>query len=232
MLDQFQAAELQENSWTRLQIIAAQAAEYEKDSQAAIQKYGQALGAKDLGIKTEAYHRRAKVFERVNIDEALAHYNEGIDLLEKSPFTNRLRLLQMYIDRAWIFIEQRPDLDKAAATLRRADTLIDRRHLPEWADLHNCWGELFQYKKKFKDAIKYRFRAWLAAQELKDVQGMIKFAHNLGVDYTKNTGPDHPFAQVAIERSPYSTCHSDFGQNLAPTLRDSDQSRNDKCAKG
>ena len=40
----------------------------------------------------------------------------------------------------------------------------------------------------------------------------------------------HAKAQVAIERSPYSTCHSDFGQNLAPTLRDSDQSRNDKCA--
>ncbi|MGB0385575.1 MAG: tetratricopeptide repeat protein [Ardenticatenaceae bacterium] len=201
MVDEFQPAELPNNSWARLQIIAGQTAEFMADLDTALEKYRKALAAKEVRTKAEAYYRRAKLFELKNIDEALAHYNMAIDLLEESRPTDRMLLAQIYISSSWIFIEVRPDLDEAAATLRRAEALIDRPHLAAWADLHNGWAELFQRKEKLEDAIKYRFRAWLAAHELQDIERMIKFAHNLGVDYTYNSQYKNALKYLKISRT-------------------------------
>ncbi|MGB0383993.1 MAG: tetratricopeptide repeat protein [Ardenticatenaceae bacterium] len=185
LLEQFQPAELSNESWAQLNIVAGQAAEFMGDSEQALQKYGKALAAKNLRTKANAYYLRAKVFGPINIDEALAHYNMGIDLLQQSSSPERLLIGQMYVHRAWTFIQQRQDLDAAATDLTHAQALIDRGDLAEWADLHNAWGGLFWRKKEYQSALEHRLKAWLAANELQDLERRIKIAHNLGINYSR-----------------------------------------------
>ena len=66
MLDEFQPAELRNNSWAQLHLVAGQAAEFMGDLDGALQKYGQALAAKvEKGVFKKVGKGRSLRYELV-----------------------------------------------------------------------------------------------------------------------------------------------------------------------
>jgi len=192
LLKQFRSTELSPSLWSRLKIVAGEVAEFNKDIDTALEEYRQALGAPEIATKARAYYRRAKAFERKNIDESLAHYNYGGQILEQAlqaPENNQnlailsRLLVRMYIDRAWLFIQVRPDLLQAQVDLLRAQALIDPKDRTTWSDLHNSLGEFHNRKGEPKESEQNYWQAWLAANEVQDAQRMSKTAHNLALVY-------------------------------------------------
>ena len=183
LLERFHSAQMSNHLWRRLKLVAGQVAELMADFERALAEYGEALGARQIHIRAEAYYRRAKVFELTkDMSESLAHYTRGIELLEQTN-SDDPQLVNMYIDRAWIFIQIWPDLEQATFNLECAQRLILQKNRAEWVALHNAWAKLLHKKREPESAIKHRWNAWLIAQELQDVNLMINMAHNLGQDY-------------------------------------------------
>ncbi len=199
ILTTFHPSEVSPSAWVRLKIIAGQAAEFMADFESALQEYGHALRANDIQTKAEAYYRRAKVFEHRNIDEALAHYMFGINLLEQTNKPQPL-LPKIYIHQAWIFIQERQDFERAEASLNQAESLIESTNRVDWADLQNAWGGLFYRQGIYQEAVEHRFQGWIAANELGDVARKIKLAHNLGWDYVNLKQYENALHYLKISR--------------------------------
>lgn len=104
------------------------------------------------------------------------------DVIQGDTTLSRL-LVRMYIDRAWLFIQQRPDLRLAQEDLLRAQALIDPSDRTTWSDLHNSLGEFYNRSGKAKESEQNYWQAWLAANEVQDAQRMSKTAHNLALVY-------------------------------------------------
>ncbi|MGB0389056.1 MAG: tetratricopeptide repeat protein [Ardenticatenaceae bacterium] len=182
LLAKFRSAELPDHLWWRLKLVSGQVAEVMADLERALAEYGVALGATEIDIKAEAYYRRAKVLELQNLDEALAHFWRGIELLEQANRHDAL-LIKMYIDSAWIFIQEREDLEQAEKHLKRAEQLIPPQNRRDRVKLHETWATFLFHKREPENALQQRWQAWVIAQELQDTHLMIDTAHNLGVDY-------------------------------------------------
>jgi tetratricopeptide (TPR) repeat protein len=195
LLAAFRPGELTPGLWARLKILAGEIAEFTRNFPAALAEYQQALAAPDLQTKALAYYRRAKAFEQTNSDESLAHYARAVQLLETTTTTltaaERLTLLgNIYIDRAWLQMQVRADLARAETDLLRARTLLDSapalRDQPVWCDLYNALGEFYHRTGKPALAEEHSWQAWLAANEVRDLERMSKTAHNLGLVYMDN----------------------------------------------
>ncbi len=196
LLAQFRYAELTEhpNVWAQLKIVGGRVAEYLEDMETAVTEYGEALSAPDIHTKVEAYYLRAKALQRTNLDESLAHFAYCVDLVERSllshyetPDIALMKLLtRIYIDRSWIFIQERPDWHKAQGDLDRTEQIM-RTIGPEeratWSNLYNARAELAHHMQDPDAAVVYRQQAWLAASETRDIDLMVKTAYNLGRDY-------------------------------------------------
>ncbi len=184
MLAEFRQVEVSETTWIQMKIIAGGLAETMQDVDTAITEYGKALSARDLEVKALAYYRRAKVLESKNLDEALAHYQYCIQLLET---TNKLPALlaKAYIDQAWIYIQERPDLTQARAFLNRAGELVEPADREAWSQLHNAWGDWYYYQQNLREAVEHHQQGWLAANEIQNLELMLNSAHNLGTIYTE-----------------------------------------------
>lgn len=180
------------NVWAELQLIVGQLAETIDDLPAAIEAYGDAISASDLSTKAEAYYRRAKAYQRVDLDECISHYAVCIPLLLRvhadKPLSDELRSLitQMYIDRAWLFINERPDFERADADLLAASEMILTDDSSLWARLYNLRAELANRRGLRDEGIGYRQQAWVASQGSQQVNLMIKMANNLGTDLLWN----------------------------------------------
>ncbi len=220
LLVEFRAAELADsNLWAELKIVDGQVAIYLEDVDTALARYGEALSAPDRRIKALAYCHRAEAFKLKNIDEALAHYHYGIKLLEELNTADPL-LVKTLIELAWIFIQDRQDFPKAAATLQRAEELINLHDRGAWSDLHKAWGELCYRQAKLSEAIDHLLQSWLAANEVQDVDRMIKTAHNLGQFYVEAKQYEHglnylaqsqQLATQAGNRTAEAACHKGMG---------------------
>lgn len=192
----FVASELNADLWARLKILAGELAEFMGNGTAALTEYQQALAAPDRHTKALAYYRRARAFEQSNSDESLAHYARCIQLLEEATpqamtKPDRTTLLcNVYIDRAWLQMQVRNELSRAEADLHRARLLLDRapalRDRPIWSDLHNALGEYYHRCAQPELAVEHSWQAWLAANEVGDLERMSKTAHNLGLVYMDN----------------------------------------------
>ena len=196
LLANFQAAEFvnEPDTWAQIKIVAGKVAEYVKDVDAAISEYGEALAAPNIYTKARAYYLRAKVLEHRNLDECLAHYVYVVDLVERAllseydtPDESLIKLLtRIYIDRAWIYIQERPDWDKAEADLNRTEQIIAviaSLDSATWSDLYNARAGLAFRKGDLKKSITYRLQAWVTAGETQDIELMMKTAYNLGQTY-------------------------------------------------
>jgi tetratricopeptide (TPR) repeat protein len=184
MLAEFRQAELSEATWVQIKIIAGGLAEMMQDVDTAIAEYGKALKAYDLESKALAYYRRARVLESKNLDEALAHYAYCIQLLEASEKLPTL-LAKAYIDQAWIYIQERPDLDLAQRLLERAGSLVEQSDRESWSQLQNAWGDWYFHQERMKEAVERHQQGWLAANEIQNLELMLNSAHNLGTVYTE-----------------------------------------------
>ncbi len=184
ILTEFKRAEITDpNLWARLKIVSGQIAESLENIDEALLEYREALSAPDILTKALAYYRRAKAFRFKNLDEALAHYKHGIKILEEYQPQARV-LVKLYTDRAWIFMQERQDLAQAERDLSRAQTLIERDDWANWADLHNAWGDYHYWQGDNAQALEQRLQAWRAANEVQDVDRMIRTSNNVGQDYT------------------------------------------------
>ena len=96
-------------------------------------------------------------------------------------------LIELYIDRAWISIEARPNFEQAQKDLQRAEELIELigNGRIMFAMLHNAWAGLEMAKGNVDQVIEHQLQAWLAADEAQDIAWMIKTARNLGEDYAE-----------------------------------------------
>ena len=200
LLARFRIGEVAPGVWARLKILAGEIAEFTHHTEIALAEYQQALAAPDPQTKALAYYRRAKAFEQSNSDESLAHYARAIQLLERVTGDEvpasldeaaRLTLLgNVYIDRAWLQMQVRTDLERAEADLLRARTLLDGapalRDRPIWCDLYNALGEFYHRRGQPQAAMEHSWQAWLAANEARDLERMSKTAHNLGLVYMDN----------------------------------------------
>ena len=199
LVGEFQRAELSLDLWARLKIVSGEIAEFSKEIDVALREYQQALAAPDIQIKALAYYRRARAFEHRNVGESLAHYGYAIQLAEdltcnaasmdgKKNVDNRVAkeeklidlLAEMYIGRAWIYIQMQPNPEKAAADLRRAEHLTNENNRTAWADLHNSYGNFYEIEDKLEHATQHYRQAWLAANEIQDLARMTNTSHNLG----------------------------------------------------
>lgn len=185
LVAQFRAVELSPGVWARLKIVAGEIAEFTRDLDSALAEYQQALNAPDLHTKATAYYHRAKAFAHKNIDESLAHYAYGIHLLaqDNGRPENATLLVHMYIQRAWIFIQVRPDLGRAELDLNEARRRIDPADRRLWCDLYNALGEFYHRKGQPEESVQHYWQAWLAANEVRDGERMSQTAHNLGLVY-------------------------------------------------
>lgn len=194
IVSEFERSELSPNLWARLKIVSGEIAEFSKEIDSALAEYQHALAATDLEIKALAYYRRARAFERQNVGESLAHYGYAIRLVEElmrstSPNGTMQKyeqlelmplLAQMYIGRAWIYIQVQPNPEKAKSDLARSEALTDEHNRAAWSDLHNAYGSFFENENDLEHAIQRYRQAWLAANEIQDLARMANTAHNLG----------------------------------------------------
>lgn len=97
------------------QIVALQ------DSTAALLAYTEALSCPDIGLSALAYYRCAKLYQSKDLNEALAYYQRAIERLTPQP--NWL-LAEVLIDRAWLYIQSRPNRAQAEQDLTQAEALI------------------------------------------------------------------------------------------------------------
>lgn len=184
LLATFQPTTITPSTWARLKLLEGQSAEARANLAKATLAYEAALHVEQVVIKAEAHYRLAKILEYRNLDEALVHYERGIELLERTSADNSL-LVKMYIHRSWIFIQDRQDFHRAEANLQRAKLLVDPANREDYSDLYNASGELFHREGKWEYAIEDRLRSWLAAKESNDLTRVVKIGYNLGRDYTE-----------------------------------------------
>ena len=215
----FRQLHLTEMTWIRLKVAAGDVAMLAQDVKTAVVEYGLALGASDPYWKALAYYRRAKAFHSQNLDEAIAHYDFGIHLLAEAESHPSL-LVEMYIDRAWFYMQDRPNLAKAALSLQQAQTSIDKQNRAQWANLHNAWAGLYYFHQDTAQEFYHRQQAWLAANDAQQKSLMIKTAHNLGQAYMRDKAYEQAliylqkaqqFAQQTGDRQKEGMCYKTMG---------------------
>ena len=185
LLGVFRSAELggQNDLWAQLKLLGGEVAESLNNLEGAAEEYRQALRAPDLRLRARAYYRLARLFERSQrLDEALAAYQRGIDLLEAAP--RQPLMATLLIHRAWIFIQSRPDGERARADLSRAESLLQASDLLNWVDLRNAWASYYTHIAGDRaQAVQQRLLCWMLANELGDTEKLLVVTLNLGQDY-------------------------------------------------
>jgi tetratricopeptide (TPR) repeat protein len=161
----------------------------------------------------------------VKIDDAIQHYSTAIDLLSRvlmqGHYPKDSILSKNYIDRAWIYLQNQQDLDKAKADLDAAQRFLDDRDRALISDFHNAmarWAD--QSELDWKTVFDHHQQAWLAAIEAEDVHRQINTGHNLGQDYVWNKDYERGLEQLnqvrllAVqfgERDNEGLCHKSMG---------------------
>ncbi len=183
-----QTAGIGANEWAQFLMIAAKTAEWAEALDLALDYSRQALSAPDNETKIRAYYQRAKLLSRVNLDECLSHYAVCLDLIERSGLLasdeEEIKKLttRMLIDRAWIFIQERPNYPKADADLQRAEAVIPAADSALWCDLYNVRAGLIARSQSAQEAMPYRLQALTSAEASGDIERMTKMAYNVGMD--------------------------------------------------
>ncbi|HFC11688.1 MAG TPA: tetratricopeptide repeat protein, partial [Anaerolineae bacterium] len=198
LIDTFHRADLPPDEWARLKIVSGDAAYLLEDLDTANAQYQHALNATAIDVKALAYFRRARVLAHKNLDEAFAHLAYCIRLLEARDVDNHL-LVRVLVYRAMMYMEAQRDGQRAEEDLQMAAQLTSAEARAEWGDLQQAWLRLSMMMGDWQRAIESGQQAWLAANELQDVNRMIRTAHNLGMAYARLSRFDE--AVSYLERS-------------------------------
>jgi len=182
---QFHKATLDETTWAQLKIATGRAAFLADHLEQAAALLGEALGAKDSYLKGQALYYRAKVFSNLRFEEALMHYNRGIELIKARSREEKFAalLVDLYIGKAWLFIQESEELATALHSLQAAEAGILADDFTRRCDLHNAWARLCSKQQNTPGELEHRQQAWMAAVETQDKELIFKTAHNLGQGY-------------------------------------------------
>lgn len=192
LLDNFDRPKLPRDAWARLQLLRGQMVEQSQKADhaltAAIEVYEDALSADDPLIQAEACYRLARAYQRRDVPTALTHYASAEQLLATPTTAAAQQLLaNVYISRAWIYIDQRADKVLARRELESAEKQLNPNEDDTWlqlrSDWHNAWGEFFLSHRQFEQSQVERRQAWLLARRAGDVARTIKAGYNLGRVY-------------------------------------------------
>lgn len=188
VLATFRQLEVSATHWVQLRLLAGQVAELQKDMTTAIAEYGEALGvATEVLLKTEACYRRARALRAQNVDQARAHYQQCIRLLDTTEPRHRYWVLA-WIGVAWLEMADCHNLAGAATALEVATPWALSDELQ--ARLHNAWGEWWYLQRSPAKAIDHHHRAWLAALAARDIERQMASAYNLGNIYVEQAQPE------------------------------------------
>ena len=182
LLETFPSTDISRSVWGRLRILAGDVAQALGRLDQAARHYHQALAIQDDAIVADALYRHARVLElQQKFDEVLSNYTRSIALLRQTGARGRL-LAEALVHRAWIYIQQRPDVAAAEADLNHARALLqhnDRDAL--WAQLQNAAGWLSAHAHgDFDAAIRQYQDALVVARNSGDTLLICKILINLG----------------------------------------------------
>lgn len=181
-LQRFTPEQVDHACWAQLQLLVGDLALQQQDVHQAVRAYQGALGATDVATKALAYYKRARAFLSLNLDETLLHYEMAIDLLTSAQPTHPL-LIRIQCDRAWFYIQERPNLPKAATLLAQLEATVPATSRLGRSYVANAWAELEHYQGQDERALEQRLRAWLLAHESQDGEWTTVTGYNLGNDY-------------------------------------------------
>ena len=186
LVSEFHPENLKDTTWARLNISAGQAAEMVDDMDTAIEEYSKALGSQDPYLKGLAYYRRAEAFKFKNVDQSLVHYNYGIEFLttkiNEEPQLVPL-LMDMYIDKAWLYLQEGLNIPKAEENLTAAQQLVASVDSRRRARLYNALARLSKQQDNLENNVYHMLEACRAADETQDIELMMKMYLNLAMAY-------------------------------------------------
>ena len=169
--------------WAQIKILLGDLALQQQEVRQALAEYQQALTAEDLEVRALAYYRRARAFLALNLDETLWHYELALATLATlspdHPLLNRIQT-----DKAWFFIQEKPDLPKAEEMLTRLEQSMSKENQLGRSYLANAWAGFWHRRANDALALQHRLEAWLLANAAQDQVWMMHTARNLGNDYT------------------------------------------------
>ncbi len=183
LIEEFSQQELNYKTWYQIQLQNGDNLKLLGNLDGALLAYQKALSAEPVDLKSEAYFRRAKALFLTNLDEALAHFNYCIQLLEKSE-SNPDLLAKAYIGRAQIFLRE-DQLEAAGDSLTQASKLIQESDRGIYSYLQSAWYYLSIKNKDHQKAVQHGQQAWIAATEIADSVRMAEMSHNLGMLYAQ-----------------------------------------------
>lgn len=222
----FKPEHLTKEVWGKLKFAIAEVAERVDDIETAAEAYRQVQQWRedDLSLNYEAMLRRAKVLENSDPTRALAQYEEGIarlkEYLELSELLKRL-LIQFYIDRSWLYMQERRDPTKAEADLQAAKALLKIDYIAERTKWFDAWARLMELKSEdYALYVEYALQAWYLAEMYHDQDLMMKAAHNVAMGYAFSAQPDQgltyiakslAIAQTQSNQQMIANCHRIYG---------------------
>ncbi len=181
----FHKHEMDETTWARLKLLAGRAASLVADVPTALAELGEALQTNDTYDRAQVLYYRARLLEKINYAEAFIAYDLSHQLLAAVATEARYRelLADIYIAKAWLYIQESQDLVQAEDHLGKAQAVIGSTDFRRLATLYNAWSGLRDRQQEHTATLDYLQRAWGSAQTLQDHELMIKIAHNLGQAY-------------------------------------------------
>lgn len=160
--------------------------------QQAMTEYQEALRFLSDSAEKAAVHYQLAALT-LPLDSALAdhHLRQCIDLLTGAPDGNVL-IGRAYIKRAWLSIQQRPDLVAAEANLKQARLLLDNlipREPRLWSDWYNAWGTLCFCKGEFSKGVEALAQGINLLREQPNQVRLCMMLHNQGLEFsTRHSG--------------------------------------------
>lgn len=172
--------------------------------QSAMTEYQEALRfLADSGEKAAVHYQLAEL--ALPLDGALAdqHLRHCIDLLTTVPTGNTL-VVRAYIKRAWLSIQQRPDLIAAEANLKQARLLLDNlptRSATGWSDWYNAWGTLCFCKGEFSRGVEALAQGIDLVREQPNQVRLCMMLHNQGLEFSSQQSAEQRIALHYLQQS-------------------------------
>lgn len=172
--------------------------------QQAMSDYQEALRFLTDGAEKAAVHYQLAALT-LPLDSPLAdhHLRQCIDLLAGAPLDNALRG-RAYIKRAWLSIQQRPDLVAAEANLKQARLLLDAlptRDPRLWSDWYNAWGTLCFCKGEFSKGVEALAQGIDLLREQPNQVRLCMMLHNQGLEFSSQQSSEQRIALHYLQQS-------------------------------
>lgn len=172
--------------------------------QQAMNDYQEALRCLTVRAEKAAVHYQLAALT-LPLDSALAdhHLRQCIELLTGAPTTTALRA-RAYIKRAWLSIQQRPDLVTAEANLKQARLLLDdlpTRDPQVWSDWYNAWGTLAFCKGEFSRGVEALAQGIDLLREQPNQVRLCMMLHNQGLEFSSQQRGEQRIALHYLQQS-------------------------------